>query len=352
MNKDVTQLVKSIVWSGDYQQVARKLEVNIAASPTDAFLPSVSITSGSMIRFFDDDDNELFRGYIFSKEKTSSSSELQLTAYDGLYYLVKSKASYNFKKMTAEAVTRKVAGDFGIPVGDVAETGISLSFIVDAQTIYDIIMQAYTSAGSQNGKAYMPEMSEGSLDIIEKGSLAADYLLSDDLNVSESQYEESIEDVIDRVRIYDDNGNQIGMVQNAEWIKNYGILQDSYKKESGKDATAAARSMLKGIECTSTITALGNTDCITGRAVFVKEPFSGLIGMFYIDTDEHTWENGQYTMQLKINLKNVMDAKAMKQLVVKSTTAKAKKASTKKTSKKKKSSTSLLTLLEEGGYKQ
>jgi len=77
---------------------------------------------------------------------------MQITAYDGLIYLTKSKGTYNFKKMTAEAITKKVAGDFGISVGTLASTGIGQSFIADSQGIYDIIMQAYTGAAKQNGK--------------------------------------------------------------------------------------------------------------------------------------------------------------------------------------------------------
>lgn len=355
-NKDITQLVTSIVWSGDYQQAARKLEVSVAASPTDPSLPAVNVATGSMLVLLGDSGNELFRGYVFSREKSSTSSELKLTAYDGLIYLIKSKGTYNFKGMTPEAITSKVADDFGIPVGDLEETGIALSFIADSQTIYDIIMQAYTGAGNQNGRMYMPQMDKGALDVIQKGSVAANYLLSDDLNISESTYSESIENMINRVRIYDENGDQAGIVQNADWIRSYGILQDSYKKESGKDPTTTAQSMLKGIEQTSSITATGNTDCITGRAVFIREPYSGLTGLFYIDTDQHTWQDGHYTMQLTINLRDVMDAKAMKQLVIKENKPKAKTPSQKSTSAKKKSTkssgNSLLTLLEEGGYKQ
>lgn len=356
MGNDISNLAEKIVWGGDYQQVARKLEIDIAASPTDPHITPIRAKMGNMVKLFDDDGSELFRGYVFSNDRAVSNNALTITAYDGLYYLTKSKGTYNFKNMTAEAVTRKLAADFGIPIGDIQQTGISLSFVADEKTIYDIIMQAYTAAGNQNGKKYMPEMSEGRLNIIQKGSLAADYLLSDDTNITDSDYTESIEDAIDRVRIYDDKYNQVGIVQDADAIKQYGILQDVYKKETGKNAAAEARRMLKGIERTAKVDALGNTDCITGRAAFIHEPFSGLTGMFYINTDEHTWENGQYTMELTLDMENVMDAKAMKQLIVKSKEIKkAKEAKkSKKTVKKvsKKRSESLLNILEEGGYRQ
>lgn len=346
MNQDITPLVTTWTWSGDYQQVARTLAFNIAVSPTDPNLPVLSMSMGNMVKLFDDDGNELFRGYLFSRDKSNSNNEMTVTAYDALIYLTKSKGTYNFKNMTAEAVTAKVAVDFNIPVGDLATTGISQSFIADGQAIYDIIMQAYSGAAVQNGKVYMPLMDAGLLNIIEKGSMVSTYELSDTVNVSDSEYTESIEDVINRVKIYDAKENYVGMVQNSDWVNSYGILQDVYKVQDGIDSNTAAIAMLKAIERTSTITALGNTSCVTGMAVFVDEPFTGLSGLFYINTDQHTWQNGQYTMQLTVDLQDVMDSKAKKLFT---DTAKAnKKAST----SSKKSSTSLLSILEAGGYTQ
>ncbi|HHV75533.1 MAG TPA: hypothetical protein GXX41_13045 [Thermoanaerobacterium sp.] len=307
---DISQLVTSIVWSGDYQQAARKLEINIAASPTDYYLPKVNITLGNMLKLLTDDGIELFQGYVFYRGKSISSNDLKITAYDGLIYLTKSKGTYNFKNITAEAITRKVAGDFNIPVGTLASTGIVQSFIADSQTIYDIIMQAYTGASKQNGKKYMPIMQQGKLNIIEKGKTVVNYVLSPDGNIQDATYSESIENMIDRVKIYDENKNLIGTVENADWIKLYGVLQDVYAKEKDKDAQTVAKNMLKGVEQTASLSGvLGNTDCITGNAVQVKEPYTGLVGLFYIDTDTHTWQNGQYTMDLGLSFQNVMDEK-------------------------------------------
>lgn len=302
MDKDITELITQVVWSGDYQQAARTLALSIAVSPTDANLPTVKMAMGNMVKLFDDDGSELFRGYAFSRDKSNANSEMTVTAYDAMIYLTKSKGTYNFKKMTAEAITRKVAGDFGIPVGKLPITRISQSFIADAQAISDIIGQAYMSAGCQNGKKYMINMNKGLLNVTEKGSMAASYILSDSINISDSQYTESIENVIDRVKIYDDKSNQIGIVQNASDVKKYGVLQDTYTKESDKNAQAVAKSMLKSIERTSNLTALGYRDCIAGNVVTIQEPYTGVKGKFLINTDQHTWQDGQHTMQITLDM--------------------------------------------------
>ncbi|HEX3030376.1 MAG TPA: hypothetical protein VHT34_14015, partial [Clostridia bacterium] len=104
-NKKITQFVTSIAWSGDYQQAARKLELSIAVSYLDINHPVISISLGDMVKMFDDDGSELFRGYVFSKEKSNTSNEMSFTVYDGLIYLLKSKGTYNFKKLTPEQIT-------------------------------------------------------------------------------------------------------------------------------------------------------------------------------------------------------------------------------------------------------
>ena len=66
--------------------------------------------------------------------------------------------------------------------------------------------------------------------------------------------------------------------------------------------------MLQGIEKTAEIEGLGNIECITGNAVKIKEPYTGLTGLFYINNDEHTWRDGQHTMSLGLSFKNIMDS--------------------------------------------
>lgn len=306
---NITGLIQKTVWSGDYQQAARKLELDITSSPLDYYLPRPQITTGSMIKLIDDSGNELYRGYIFVQGKVLDSMTLKLSVYDGLIYLLKSKGTYNFKMLTAEQITRRVAADFGITIGTLAQTGIPQSLIVQGTDIYTIIMKAYTAATKLNEKKYLPIMQQGQLNVIEKGAIMAEYVLGSDNNLTDAAYDESIETMINRVKIYDENNQFIGTVDNSDWIKTYGILQEVYNKEKDKDMNTVARGMLKGIDRNGSLQALGDSECITGRAVQIKEPFTGLIGRFFIDADTHTWQNGQHIMQLSIHFENLMDTK-------------------------------------------
>ena len=46
---------------------------------------------------------------------------------------------------------------------------------------------------------------------------------------------------------------------------------------------------------------------MTGDGVQVKDTHTGLVGLFYIDSDTHTWEGGNYTIDLELNFKNIMN---------------------------------------------
>ena len=202
-----------------------------------------------------------------------------------------------------------LCNDFEIPIGSFAKTGIKQSFLANRKAIYNILATAYTTASKKTGKKYMPRIKDGKLDVIEIGELVAGFKISDDTNIIDSGYTESIENMVNRVRIYNEKNEQVGVIENAEWIKKYGVLQETYVKQKGKDAQLEAKALLTDIEKTINVEVLGNIQCVTGNAVKVKDTATGLTGMFYIDSDTHTWSNGQHIMKLKLNFKNIMDEK-------------------------------------------
>ncbi|TCX53390.1 MULTISPECIES: hypothetical protein [unclassified Dehalobacter] len=304
---DITQLIKKIVWSGDEKQAARKMELEVTAS-TDENIPKISLSPGNMLKLLDDNGVELFAGVIFYQERSRSNHMIRVTAYDSLIYLLKSKATYNFKKTTAESIAARIASDFVLSVGELKKTGIIQNLLVNAQSPYEIITAAYTAAGKQNGKRYNVQMQNGKLFVLEKGTITAitaSLVIGSNLNITDATYSESIENMINRVMIYNDNGDSLGKVESQEWMKKYGVLQEIYQKEAGSDPKTVAKSMLKGLERNGNISVLGNSECLTGKSVKILEPFTGLKGLFEIATDAHTWQDGSYMMDLGLKFSNI-----------------------------------------------
>lgn len=306
--RDITEYVTSITWGGSSSEVARKLELKVVNAPLDKNITPLKIGLADPIYLFDDNKKELFRGYVMEREASSSNGELSYIVYDLLYYTLKSSATYNFSKKTAEAITKMVCEDMEIPVGKLEETGISQKLIVQDKSIYDIIMMAYTQASEQDDKKYYVTAKKGKLNVEEMGKVICEIELSEDSNILSSKSKETLNNMVNRVRIYDGEGKQVGKVESEKNLK-YGIFQKTYTKEEGKNATKTAKSMLNGVEQTFQLECLEYPDIVTGTGVVIKDSTTGLKGLVWVDSDTHTWAGGVSSLSLSVTLKLLMDTK-------------------------------------------
>lgn len=307
--QDITEYVSSFSWGGSRAEVARKLELSVINAPLDKNITPLIIGLADPIYLFEDDGKtELFRGFVTEREASSATGTVTYTAYDLLYYTLKSSATYNFSGKTAEVITQAVCDDMEIPVGSLAQTGLSQKLIVSDKSIYDIIMQAYTQAYQKNGKQYRVTAKRGLLNVEEMGGVVCDIELAEDSNITSSKYRESLNNMVNKVRIYDGEGNPVGVVQNDGDLK-YGIFQKTYTKEEGKDATTTAKSMFNGVEKTFELQCVNYNGAVTGAGAVVRDSSTGLRGLVWIDADTHTWQNGVATMSLTVTLKQMMDTK-------------------------------------------
>lgn len=307
---DITEYVSSISWGGSRSEVARKLELKVVNAPLDSNITPITIDLADPVYLFEDDGKtELFRGFVTEREASSVQGVVTYVAYDLLFYTLKSKATYNFSSKTAETITQMVCDDLEIPVGSLASTGLTQKLIVQNVSIYEIIMQAYTQAYQQNGVSYRVTAKQGLLNVEEMGKVVCEIELTEDSNITSSNYKETLTNMVNKVRIYDGEGNPAGVVQNDEDVKKYGIFQQVYTKEEGKDATTTAKSMFVGVEKTFTLNCVNHNGAVTGSGAVVRDSSTGLSGVVWVDADTHTWNNGVATMSLTVTLKQIMDTK-------------------------------------------
>ncbi len=290
---DVTNMTSTIKWSGSTSQIARVLELDFLYPLHDFYAPKIYPNIGDEMYLYDDNGEELFRGRVFYNERFGEQGTIQVTCYDDAIRLSKSKGTYNFKNKTAEAVTRTVCNDLGISVGNLVSTGILQKMICSNMNMYEIIKEVY-EAGSQNGKEYMITMKQGKLYVEQVGNEAVGYTLRADTNIIESSYSENAEGVINKVKIYDENDQYLGVVQKDELIGLLCTFQEIYIKEDGKQAKAVAQSMLQGVSQEISVTIKGNIGCISGKTIEIEDSLTKLVSCFYIEADEHEWQEGQY----------------------------------------------------------
>lgn len=219
--------------------------------------------------------------------------------------------------MTAESITKRICADFGIEVGSIAQTNVKITRNFIGISLYSIIQTAYTLASEKNGKKYLVCFIGSKLMIIEKMINDNTLVIASGINLMSSSTSESITNMINQVAIYNDKDKLVKVQKDQAAISSYGLLQSYMKQGKTEDVTSKAKKLIddNGITQKITIENLGNIANITGSTVVVKEPYTGVYGLFFIENDVHTWKNGQYYNKLVINFRNIMDEQTVGTLV-------------------------------------
>ncbi len=109
------------------------------------------------------------------------------------------------------------------------------------------------------------------------------------------------------VGIYSQTGARVRTVSDAESAALYGQFLHILTQRDGEDAGAEAQAYLedKGLQQTMTVECLGDPELISGSAVLLRANSTGVTGLCWIDSDTHTWKNGQYFCRLALNFRSL-----------------------------------------------
>ena len=259
----------------------------------------------SLILFYEN-DIELFRGFVYEREK-SSDNTISFLCYDYCAKLNDIKVSYNIKNETASSIYNKFLTEYKLNKGDIVGASTPIKKVFLGTTAYDMIMTAYSEEAKKTGKKYMLYAKGDKFYSSEKGNVKLKLAFEEGKNILSSNFKESVSGMVNKVIIVDENGNKKSEVKNDDWLNTYGLFQEVYKQEENKDANSEAKAMLNGITQSCSLSGFGDTTCITGYGVQVKDTVTGLVGLFYIDSDSHSWSGGNYTIDLELNFKNLMN---------------------------------------------
>ncbi|CZR95916.1 putative endopeptidase p60 precursor [Clostridioides difficile] len=295
-------------WSGDYRSPSRTLEFSIVQSASDINFRQIDIPVASTVCFYVN-DKELFRGMIIDRSLDSSNSMIDFTAKDMGFLLLQSEVSYNFKDKLVEDIAKQVFVDNKLPLGNLPKTNVKYTKMFIGVTGYDTIMSVYTEASKTTKKKYMIESNLDKFNVIEKGVVTLNITFEEGFNLINTNFSESMENVKNKVLVVDQYGNKISEKINDSIFKDVGVIMQKVIQQQ-ENSTIDIESEFKGLEKTCSLKGYGDISCVTGRGVKVKDSYTKLIGLFYIDTDKHTWQNGDYQIELELNFENIMDEKS------------------------------------------
>lgn len=170
-----------------------------------------------------------FLGYIFKRNR-SKTGKIKVTAYDQLRYL-KNKDTYVFKNVTATEIIKRIAEDFKLEVGELADTGFKIiKRVEDNKTLFDMILYALTETLYNTKKSFIFYDDYGKLTLTNEEDLTIKDILLDDKSATDYKYSTSIDsNTYNKIKILRDNKEkntrEIFVVQDSHNIKKWGILQ-------------------------------------------------------------------------------------------------------------------------------
>lgn len=304
---NITDFYRSVTWSGSYRQCGRQLKMELL-NARNGDLERPDIPAGSAVELWEAEEL-LFDGQALIHRQGSESSILTVTAMDRARYLSRNDGWYTFRGITPEAATRQICRDFGIDVGDLAETGVKLTRIFAGVPLYKIIATLYTMAGEQTGRRYTIRFVGRKLTVRAKNEGVPDLVLAPGANLMTQTTTIDASKLYTQVAIYSKDGKLIRTVDSPDTKAAYGVLRRIITQQDGKDANKTAQAFLEdnGLQQSIAVDCFGDARMVTGEAVAMVDAFTGVAGRFWVDADDHTWKNHQHFTKLTLNFRNLMD---------------------------------------------
>ncbi len=302
--RDLSFLIAKIIHSGDDKNVSRKLEFELPYSDSDYFLKKLDIiiNAGDVVDLYDDKDKKLFKGVIIDIKHSLSNNIISYTAFDFMFYVNNSDISKIYDDY-AENIVSDVASILGIKTGHIEKTKVKVYLPALGESAYKVIMSAYTYVSRQNGKKYMPYMVDDKLSVFMKG-LDSYVVLDGDKNLIDVSYCMSLSKLVNKVLVINKTGKVLNITKEDSLISKYGVVQKVVKDDLSK-----AKSLIKGLDKTITIKALGDNRAVAGKSLLYKDKIHNVVSKFYISSDNHTFDSKGHTMELKLEFENIMDEK-------------------------------------------
>ena len=283
---EISGLVADLTWSGSYTDCARKLTYSMLPQGLSQLGGRVRMTMGTEV---------LFDGFVFARKRGTLDKTISVTAFDRGIYLKRNQTYRKVRRQTAEGVTGQL-----VP--------LDRNFM--GSSLYQVIQTMYTLAAEQTGKRYQLRFRGEKLEVVEKARSWETIRLIPGSNLISCDSEDSIESLVTSVAVYDDEARQLAVYDSPEGLRGlYGLMQQAIKAGKKDDPAKTARQTLEdnGVKTTITARCHGSTKLNTGNTVVVHEPVTGTDGLFWVQSDNHSWSKGLYQTTVTLEFRNLMD---------------------------------------------
>lgn len=303
---DMTNLVKSVRWSGRKGSSART--ITVAMIDDDGYRHArsgIDVADGNQCVFLVD-GKERFRGILMNQNQ-GDNKQLKFKAYDNGIYLANNKDTFVYKNKTADQVFSDVCSRFGIPTGEVAKCSYKIpEFTKSKTTGQDAVLDALSLDYKATGTRHFISSDKGKLSLLQRKDQVISFVVDGDANLYGYSYTKSIESIKTRVKMISKEGTTLAEKSNSSLEQKIGIFQEiqqpdeSLTKAQVKDLVGSVLDTLDDPGETLTLNILGDPDVISGKAILVKIPHLDISRAYYVDSDDHTFEDNMHTMSLTL----------------------------------------------------
>lgn len=308
---DLSEVVTSVKWKTT--RIGKASSLGFTYIKGGVFESSeFVINNGDIVRCIVDDAN-MFYGYVFSVE-TGKDEDVSVTCYDQTRYLMNTD-TYVLANVTATDVLKRIASDFGLKTGTLADTGYVIPTLSeDGQKLMDIICKSLTLTLINTGRNYVLFDDFGELTIRNIESTLADFYIGTGSLLTDYSYKQSIDDdTYNRIKLYKENKEsgkrEVHIAQDSNNIAKWGLLQ-LYQSVDEDMNDAQIRELLdqfavlKNKESkTLKIEAIGNVQLRAGSYISLVIPELDINQPFLIDECSHDFKgSSDHTMSLELKV--------------------------------------------------
>lgn len=299
--KKITRSVSdSLEWSSDEDTLGVQLSFSFAQTDFSKKFPFnpgdiVIVTKGKV---------KIFTGIIVDIS-IDGTKPRQITCLDFAFYLNKSETTIQFKKYPADAALKKLLSKYPKIKLQISKIPISITKIYKAKTFSEIIEDILETVFNQTGQKYVFEMDNDTLVIRKKTDLVVKVDTKHIINPRRKLSIQEMKNKIDVVLSGEKSFKVLASSSDPKNIKKYGLLTKVHEieKEEVSKAKNIANKLLQELDKVveeTEIDFLGNTLARAGRLIKIKEPITGISGIYSIKNAHHVVSNGSYLMTLKL----------------------------------------------------
>lgn len=235
--------------------------------------------------------------------------------YDYAFYLNKSEAIFQCKKIGASKAITQLLARYGVPIGEMPKLTTAINKLYKDVAVSEIIKSILSEVHDETGKSYRMEMTRGKFCIRRSGYIKIKPKYVDELGEKVSCTKacsvtgtRSIEDMRNQIIIAGtgDKKAQIkATVKDSKSIKKYGLLSqvETVEKTNQAKAKQKGKNLLKKLNkktVSFTCEMPGSTIIRAGRKIYFNRPEAGIKGWYKVKSATHNVTEGKYTVSLEM----------------------------------------------------